>query len=569
MGKSTKKKNKKITAPKANIQELSISRDGGQIALRGYSYQFLYSCYLILSSSNPSNFFQLEGIEDIDCIMQKNGSNDITHIQLKYSVNKQDASFLTDVLKNFLEAYLLDQNRFFKLVYDFPVAKGHLSKIFASKLDEKSRTHWAGVISNIKKNNPSWNWSVYDFDKFISHLSFEKIEKSILATEIEKTLIRIYEINTDNVSLFANSIKILCFEKMEQRAYVTKAELDSKIQSVKIDISKGPQNPAHSWIRKLDYSKPSIDEGCSFYEGKKATPADIVSGFPIKRPSLEKDVINSICENMVTVIKASSGQGKTTLALRAAYILQNEYIPYQLLWCDEIKEIGNIVQYFKARIQLGEKILILIDNLDNHLSKWNYPIIVGNFDMASESNLTEWLLGCIAFADAPFDYLVILSANESKEIDSTALQFPRRMLVDVKKAIESENHSLLDKLVPPYPVNVTAQMLDCFSEKYDLPEKKVTDVDELPIGYIAEELWIYSKSVELLTEPEDACYLAVQTQDIQLNITEMLCLLKNKLPVKDVDWLIEICDNVFSGEKFDDIMFNNVIEHFIQKKIEQ
>ena len=37
MGKSTKKKNKKITAPKANIQELSISRDGGQIALRGYS----------------------------------------------------------------------------------------------------------------------------------------------------------------------------------------------------------------------------------------------------------------------------------------------------------------------------------------------------------------------------------------------------------------------------------------------------------------------------------------------------------------------------------------------------
>ena len=135
MGKSTKKKNKKITAPKANIQELSISRDGGQIALRGYSYQFLYSCYLILSSSNPSNFFQLEGIEDIDCIMQKNGSNDITHIQLKYSVNKQDASFLTDVLKNFLEAYLLDQNRFFKLVYDFPVAKGHLSKMQISYLD--------------------------------------------------------------------------------------------------------------------------------------------------------------------------------------------------------------------------------------------------------------------------------------------------------------------------------------------------------------------------------------------------------------------------------------------------
>lgn len=374
MGKGTNKKGKKVAVPKANIQELNASRDGGQIALRGYSYQFLYSCYLILSSSSPGISFRLEGIEDIDCIKQKNDSSDVTHIQLKYSVNKQDASFLPDVLKNFLEAYLLDQNRFFKLVYDFPVAKGNLSKIFASDLDEKSRIYWTGVISNIKQNNPSWNWSVYDFDEFISHLSFEKIEKSILAAEIEKALIGTYEINTGNVSLFANSIKILCFEKMEQRAYVTKAELDSQIQSVKIDISKGPQNPAHSWIRKLDYSKPSLDEGRSFYEGKKATPADIASGFPIKRPSLEKDVINSICENTVTVIKSSSGQGKTTLALQAAYILQNEYIPYQLLWCDEIKEIGNITQYFKARIQLGEKILILIDNLDNHLSKWNYLV---------------------------------------------------------------------------------------------------------------------------------------------------------------------------------------------------
>ena len=372
MGKGTKKKNKKVVAPKTNIEELSISRDGGQIALRGYSYQFLYSCYLILSSSSPDISFQLEGIEDIDCIKQKDGSSDVTHIQLKYSANKQDASFLPDVLKNFIEAYLLDQNRSFKLVYDFPVAKGHLSKMFASNLDEKSRTYWIDVISEIKQNNPSWNWSVYDFDKFISCLSFEKIEKATLIAEIEKALIGTYEIITDNVSLFANSIKILCFEKMEQRAYVTKAELDLQIQSVKIDISKGSHNPAHSWIRKLDYSKPSLDKGRSFYEGKKATPADIASGLPIKRPSLEKDVINSICKNTVTVIKASSGQGKTTLALRATYVLQNEYKPYQLLWCDDLKEIGNIVQYFKARIQLGEKILILIDNLDNHLSKWNY-----------------------------------------------------------------------------------------------------------------------------------------------------------------------------------------------------
>lgn len=370
MGKS-KKKPQTSTAPKANIQELTASRNGGQIALRGYTYQFLYSCYLILSKSSPDFSFQLEGTEDIDCIYQKDNESHVTHIQLKYSVNKQDASFLFDVLKNFLEAYLLDQNRSFKLVYDFPVANGHLSKLFASELDDKSRAYWMNVISEIKQDTPSWNWTAYDFDQFLACLSFEKVEKNILTAEIEKALIHAYEIDTDNISLFANSIEILCLEKMEKRARVTKEEIDRIIQLVKIDISKGHQNPAHSWIRKLNYSNSCSDNSSGFFEGKKATEADIVNGLPIKRSLLENDIIHSIHENTVTIIKSSSGQGKTTLALRAAYILQEEYTPYRLLCCDEIGKLGDTIQFFKARIQVGEKLLILIDNLDIHFHCWN------------------------------------------------------------------------------------------------------------------------------------------------------------------------------------------------------
>ncbi|MDE7431009.1 MAG: hypothetical protein K2N34_03725 [Lachnospiraceae bacterium] len=33
--------------------------------------------------------------------------------------------------------------------------------------------------------------------------------------------------------------------------------------------------------------------------------------------------------------------------------------------------LGHIVDYFRARTRLGEKLLILLDNLDEHLSKWN------------------------------------------------------------------------------------------------------------------------------------------------------------------------------------------------------
>ena len=42
-----KGKKKKPISPKKSIQSLQESRDGGQIALRGYTYQFLYACYSV------------------------------------------------------------------------------------------------------------------------------------------------------------------------------------------------------------------------------------------------------------------------------------------------------------------------------------------------------------------------------------------------------------------------------------------------------------------------------------------------------------------------------------------
>lgn len=56
---------------------------------------------------------------------------------------------------------------------------------------------------------------------------------------------------------------------MEQRAYVTKAELDSKIQSVKIDISKGPQNQLIVGFVNWTTLSLALMKGVVFTKGKK------------------------------------------------------------------------------------------------------------------------------------------------------------------------------------------------------------------------------------------------------------------------------------------------------------
>lgn len=117
-----------------------------------------------------------------------------------------------------------------------------------------------------------------------------------------------------------------------------------------------------------------------------------------------------------------------------------------------------------------------------------------------------------------------------------------------------------------YKLLITSREIDWYNYSGDL-----SNIQSLKVIKPAfeEKEWIYSKSVELLTEPEDAGYLAAETQGLQTNISEMLRLLQDKLPSKDVNWLTEICNSVFSGKSFDDTMFNNVIAHFVQMKTGQ
>lgn len=110
-------------------------------------------------------------------------------------------------------------------------------------------------------------------------------------------------------------------------------------------------------------------------------------------------------------------------------------------------------------------------------------------------------------------------------------------------------------------------MLDCFIEKYALPTENKPDINLLLIGDIAEELWIYSMSKELLENPEDAVYLSTELQRIQTNASGILHLLEGKLPSEDIDQISNTCKKVFEGNKFDDVLLNEFIESFVQQNI--
>ncbi|QOY35299.1 hypothetical protein AWH56_021820 [Anaerobacillus isosaccharinicus] len=374
MAKGTKKKQNKKRRTGAEIER---ARTGGQIALMGYDYQLVYSCYIALEFLDDENkSLKLEGIEDVDTFSSMLDDHMIVeHVQLKHSKEKQDASFFDSILSNFLEVYLTDKqntNKYFRLVYDMEIAKGNLSMLIAYKLDKTVIQFWTNKIDKIKEENPQWDWTDFNFQVFSKQLKFEKVTQNELEQKISCLMIDKYEISTGNEQLFINSLFYSIFQAAKNRRKITHPMLREIVQSVKDDVARGFQNPAFHWFEKIDFNKlKTAKENMEYYEGKKASPADIINGLPIRRKNLEKEIEESITENKITVIKSSCGQGKTTLAWQAAYNLSKEFTVYKLNWCKETKEIDNIIQFINSRSKLGEKTLIVLDNLDVDLKEWN------------------------------------------------------------------------------------------------------------------------------------------------------------------------------------------------------
>jgi hypothetical protein len=378
MAKSKKKKKNVASKTIYNLTTVENSRDGGAIALTGFDYQCLYSCYTLLKFlRDETALIRLEGLEDIDTYVLEENKR-IQHIQVKYSENRQDASYLKSILENFLEVYLHDissNSRFFVLIYDFDIADGNFKKLVNRRddeeLDNKATEYWINIIKQIQESTPNWNWEGYCFEDFLRCLKFERVNRDSIKASIEPMLIERYDISTGNEILYARSLFYLCFSKMKNRESISKSGLDKYILEVRDDINRGAVNPAVHWIKPIDFRKISASNDEMYYEGKKADPSDIVAGLPVPRPDLEDKIKSTINDSTITIIKSSSGQGKTTLAWRVAYDLNDNYSVYLLSWCMDAKDLDSIVEYIRSRIRVGEIPLIVLDNLDAQLKEWN------------------------------------------------------------------------------------------------------------------------------------------------------------------------------------------------------
>ncbi|MBW8523845.1 hypothetical protein K0U91_01220 [Chryseobacterium chendengshani] len=350
------------------LDNLIVKRTGGAINFRGMHFQILYSSYLILKEldqNSDEKSIRMEGIEDIDLSTSQNILIDNEYIQVKSSINKMDAGSFWNlgVLQNFAETYMINPESQFKLVYNMEISKGNLHDLIHNR---DISEFWITKLQTLNKN--------IIYEDFLLRISYEHKTSNDLFNEILVLLFKNWQINKGTEFQFLRSLFYNVFIWSQNRSTVTNNDINILFQDIKDSYSKAAVNSAvqNNWISKVSYAIMGNYSSHDFYDGKAARPVHIGLGLPVQRRIWQKTIYESLINADVTVIKSSSGQGKSTLAWQTGLNLQekNNYTIYELRNCANVNEADSVAEFLLTRVIIGEKPLLVIDGLNSLVESW-------------------------------------------------------------------------------------------------------------------------------------------------------------------------------------------------------
>lgn len=362
------------TIPSA-LFSLINSRKGGVYNTRGIIYQANYTVWRLLKEfSSPLNkemVFRPEGIEDLDFHFRLSDKTISEYIQVKCLDEKLDVDlFVKNILKNLLEVYVLAPESKFKVVSNVHVSGGNLNKIKEaygknSILQQSAFDYWASKIRETK-----FNLSDHKIRDFLTKIQFERKPENELISEALKLLIEHFEIVQGNEEQYHTALFRSVLDWSLHKKEIQWLDFLSIIENTR-DARLENQALRNAWITEIFFENlgDTLTES-AYFEGKPAQPHHIAANLPVTRPELEKLIIDSIGEFDVTVVKSSSGQGKSTLAWQSARSLMTHR--FRVFELHEVPDAGihDLFLFLKSRVKIGINPLVVIDGLNSRVKNW-------------------------------------------------------------------------------------------------------------------------------------------------------------------------------------------------------
>jgi len=365
---------------------LAGKRRGGSDNFKGIVYQVRYSAWKMLSHLSPSagvedRWVTLEGIEDVDAARVSAGNDMcVEFVQVKNLGGRIDAANFWNqgVLQNFAETYLLEPASRFRLVHTTRLADGYLTRLAEAnkakgQLRESDLRYWTSRLDSFRAQKTDWDWSAFRPRDFLRTVSFELVSEDFLVAEGARLLVADYGVLNGNERQYLEVINWYTVECSRDRRTIRAKDLLERIECVTDEIARGPHNLAikERWLERVLFDRAAGEEDAWYFKGMAAKPSHVAAGLPASRAKWAREIRKVFEESDITVIRASSGQGKSTLAWQAAFDLSKQgWSVYELHHCKGEDGTGDLLTFIESRVRIGQAPLIVIDGLRDAVSGW-------------------------------------------------------------------------------------------------------------------------------------------------------------------------------------------------------
>lgn len=364
------------------LSDILQRRCGGQINIRGIRYQILYALKRALELLNPSCPFAAIGLERFDDVdlygdpkqpisLQPDGlSGGNSYFQAKTCDGRWVWSKLKEPIKNFLELLRADADGQFWLVLNFSLDGDLLELANFPTISSKRQRAIEKKFRQLCQHEDVGGTEA-EADALLPRLHLIKIPEDDVVREIHAMLTAGFELHGAGVDRYLS----IFFERFlfwsRERKVVRRDDLVRLREGIAQDFALETAFDAfgRGLLQRADWKADARPD--DFYEGKETRTGHVASGLDVRRPIWHERIKVAFGASGTVIVRASSGQGKSTLALRYAHDEWPDEDTFILKTAQTHDEVEMVCSLLRHRVRtLGLPTYLLLDNAGRQTQLW-------------------------------------------------------------------------------------------------------------------------------------------------------------------------------------------------------
>ncbi|HQX49575.1 MAG TPA: hypothetical protein PLR25_06685, partial [Planctomycetaceae bacterium] len=331
----------------------------GAVNIRGIRYQVLYSlgrAFELYDHAGVGGAVRLEGIEDVDLL---GFQLDDIYVQVKSAQRPWNWAKLKEPISGFLEVLRTAPNSQFLLAVNFPLT-GDIERL--ARLEQLNRTEQKRIKGAFQRLCRSVKGKAAEADALLSRLQIKSQSEAEIWQILRREIADHFELGSSAVETYLLVLVARFLEWAENRKMFTRADLDAVRTQIGESLSRETEFQAYGrgLVTRVNWAPDAhVDD---FYHGKATRPGHVGAGADVRRGVWLDRISKALVKSRVCVLRSSSGQGKSALALRYAY---ENWPPEQtvvLRVAETPEQVELIRSYLSFRTSLGLPLLLLVDN---------------------------------------------------------------------------------------------------------------------------------------------------------------------------------------------------------------